>query len=409
MPLSAKIHGKSRVGTLRGRAFWEIILPMIYLDHNATTPLRPEAREAMLPLMEGWQGNPSGIHAPGRRFRAAIDGSRDTIASLLGAKSHEVIFTSGGTESCNLALLGLARRHRATGKNHLLTAATEHHAVLHAMQSLASREGFDLTILPVDAQGAVDPATFEAALRPGTLLASVMMANNETGVIQPVAKLASLCRGRGVLFHTDAVQAFGKIPCLPGELGVDALSVTGHKFYGPPGAGFLWLRSGVSIEPIQHGGFHENERRPGTENAAAIAGMAVAATLAVAEVKAGSESARLESLRERLWRGIMEISPAVVRNAANAPVTSNTLNVSFPGCDGETLLMGLDLEGVAASSGSACMVGSIQASHVLLAMGVPESTARSTVRFSLGRHTTEQEIDDALAALARVMARQAKS
>ena len=382
---------------------------MIYLDHNATTPLRPEAREAMLPLMEGWQGNPSGIHAPGRRFRAAIDGSRDTIASLLGAKSHEIIFTSGGTESCNLALLGLARRHRATGKNHLLTAATEHHAVLHAMQSLASREGFDLTILPVDAQGAVDPATFEAALRPGTLLASVMMANNETGVIQPVAKLASLCRGRGVLFHTDAVQAFGKIPCLPGELGVDALSVTGHKFYGPPGAGFLWLRSGVSIEPIQHGGFHENERRPGTENAAAIAGMAVAATLAVAEVKAGSESARLESLRERLWRGIMEISPAVVRNAANAPVTSNTLNVSFPGCDGETLLMGLDLEGVAASSGSACMVGSIQASHVLLAMGVPESTARSTVRFSLGRHTTEQEIDDALAALARVMARQAKS
>lgn len=394
---------------MRGRAFWEIILPMVYLDHNATTPLCPEAREAMLPLMGGSQGNPSGIHAPGRRFRAAIDGSRDTIAALLRSKAHEIIFTSGGTESCNLALLGLARRHRSTGKNHLLTAATEHHAVLHTMQSLASREGFDLTILPVDEQGVVDPGAFEAALRPETLLASVMMANNETGVIQPVVKLAALCRGRGVLFHTDAVQAFGKIPCLPEDLGVDALSVTGHKFYGPLGAGFLWLRSGVSIEPIQHGGFHENERRPGTENAAAISGMAVAAALAVAEAGARAEAVRQESLRERLWRGIVEISPASVRNAANAPVISNTLNVSFPGCDGETLLMGLDLEGVSASSGSACMVGSIQASHVLLAMGVPESRARSTVRFSLGRHTTEQEIDAAIAALARVMVRQVKA
>lgn len=403
---SGKFTEKSRAGTLRVISFWEIILPMIYLDHNATTPLHPEVREAMLPLMEGALGNPSGIHAPGRRARAAIDGARDTIASLLRAKSHEIIFTSGGTESCNLALLGLARRHRASGKNHLVTAATEHHAVLHAMQSLASREGFDLTILPVDGQGLVDPAVFEAALRPGTLLASVMMANNETGVIQSVATLAALCRERGILFHTDAVQAFGKIPCLPSELGIDALSATGHKFYGPPGAGFLWLRSGVSIESIQHGGFHENERRPGTENAAAIAGMAVAAKLAVAEVGAGSEAVRHESLRERLWNGIGKVSPAAVRNAAHAPAIANTLNVSFPGCDGETLLMGLDLEGVAASSGSACMVGSIQASHVLLAMGVSESTARSTVRFSTGRHTTEQEIDATLAALARVMARQ---
>ena len=255
----------------------------------------------------------------------------------------------------------------------------------------------------------VNPAAFEAALRPETLLASVMMANNETGVIQPVAKLAALCRERGILLHTDAVQAFGKIPCLPAELGVDAISATGHKFYGPLGAGFLWLRSGVSIEPIQHGGFHENERRPGTENAAAIAGMAVAATLALAEIDAGSETTRQVGLRERLWKGIREISPAAVRNAANAPVIANTLNVSFPGCDGETMLMGLDLEGVAASSGSACMVGSIQASHVLLAMGVRESIARSTVRFSMGRHTTEQEIDSTIEALARVIARQSKA
>lgn len=385
------------------------MLPMIYLDHNATTPLRSEARAAMLPLLEGGTGNPSGIHAPGRRARAAIDEARDTIASLLGAKSHEIIFTSGGTESCNLALLGLARRHRATGKNHLLTAATEHHAVLHTMRSLASREGFDLTILPVDAQGRVDPATFVDALRPETLLASVMMANNETGVIQSVASLALLCRERGILFHTDAVQAFGKIPCLPRELGIDALSATAHKFYGPLGAGFLWLRSGVSLDAIQYGGFHENERRPGTENAAAIAGMAVAAKLAVAEVGEGSESLRLQALRERLWSGIGEISPCAVRNAALVPTISNTLNVSFPGCDGETLLMGLDLEGVAASSGSACMVGSIQASHVLLAMGVSESTARSTVRFSMGSRTTEQDIDTTIQALARVIARQSKA
>lgn len=360
----------------------------------------------MLPLLEGAVGNPSGIHAPGRRARAAIDEARDSIAGILGAKSHEIIFTSGGTEACNLAILGLARRHRTAARNHLVTAATEHHAVLHAMQSLADREGFDLTILPVDATGRINPAEFAAALRPETLLASVMIANNETGVIQPVGELAAACRERGVLFHTDAVQAFGKIPCLPHELGVDALSAASHKFYGPPGAGFLWLRSGVSIEAIQHGGFHENERRPGTENAAAIAGMAAAACIAAAEVKAGAEATRQDALRERLWSGILGHCPAAVRNAGGAPVIANTLNVSFPGCDGETLLMGLDLEGVAASSGSACMVGSIQASHVLRSMGVPEELARATVRFSLGRHTTEEEIDAAIGAIARVISRQ---
>lgn len=379
---------------------------MIYLDHNATTPLSTEAREAMIPLLEGVLGNPSGIHASGRWARAAIDDARDSIASLLGGKPHELIFTSGGTESCNLAILGLARRHRGSCRNHLVTAATEHHAVLHAMQSLASREGFDLTIVPVDSRGLLDPDAFAAALRPETLLASVMIANNETGVIQPIRELSALCRDRGILFHADAVQAFGKIPCLPGELGVDALSATAHKFYGPLGAGFLWLRSGVSIEAVQHGGLHENERRAGTENAAAIAGMAAAARIAVPEAKAGAEGIRQGGLRERLWKGIHGIMSAAFRNAADAPVISNTLNVSFPGCDGETLLMGLDLEGVAASSGSACMVGSIQASHVLAAMGVPGELARSTVRFSLGRHTVEREIDEAVVALGRVLARQ---
>lgn len=379
---------------------------MINLDHNATTPLCAEALEAMIPLLGEGYGNPSAIHAPGRRARAVIDEARDRLAFLLGAKPHEIIFTSGGTESCNLALLGLARRHRGPERNHLVTAASEHHAVLHAMRSLAEREGLELTEVPVDENGLVDPAAFSDALRPGTLIASVMLANNETGVIQPVSTLSTLCRERGILFHTDAIQAFGKLPCRPVDLGVDAFSATAHKFYGPVGAGFLWLRSGVSIEAIQHGGYHENERRPGTENIAAIAGMAAAASRALDEVSAGGESARQTVLRDRLWEGIRKVFPQAVRNAAAAPVIANTLNVSFPGCDGETLLMGLDLEGVAASSGSACMVGSLQSSHVLRAMGVPDDLARAAVRFSLGRETTPEGVETALGALARVLSRQ---
>jgi cysteine desulfurase len=379
---------------------------MIYLDHNATTPLCPEARDAMSPLLEGTWGNPSGIHGSGRRTRAVIDGARDRMAGLLGVKPHGIVFTGGGTESCNLALLGLARRHRAPGRDHLVTVATEHHAVLHALRSLAGREGFRLTELSVDARGMIDVGEFAASLESGTILASVMLANNETGVIQPIAELASVCRERGVLLHTDAVQAFGKIPCHPGDLGVDALSATAHKFYGPHGAGFLWLRPGLSIEAIQHGGYHENERRPGTENAAAIAGMAAAAERAVIEAAGGAESSRQSALRETLWTGIKNLCPGAIRNAAGAPVIANTLNVSFPGCDGETLLMGLDLEGVAVSSGSACMVGSVMPSHVLLAMGVPEQTARATVRFSFGRETTPEEIAKTLTALGKVLARQ---
>jgi cysteine desulfurase len=379
---------------------------MINLDHNATTPLCDRAREAVMSLMEGPVGNPSSVHASGRRLRAAVDSARDCMASLLGAKPHEIIFTSGGTESCNLAVLGLARKHRSPDRNHIVTAATEHHAVLHAMRWLAEREGFRLSEVGVDSRGMIDPAEFASMLLPGTVLVSIMVANNETGVIQPIAELSRLCRERGVLFHVDAVQAFGKMPCLPADLGVDALSAASHKFYGPHGAGFLWLRSGVSIDPIQHGGYHENTRRPGTENAAAIAGMAAAAEIAVAEAANPDVALRIARLREYLWEGILGMDSQAVRNAAGAPVLSNTLNVSFPGCDGETLLMGLDLEGVAASSGSACMVGSIQASHVLTSMGVDEKLARSTVRFSLGRGTDESEIALALLALSRVLARQ---
>jgi len=383
-------------------------MAMIYLDHNATTPLCPEARDAMAPWLERITGNPSSIHAHGRLARAVVDDARDLIASLLGSKSHEIIFTSGGTESCNLGVMGLARRHRTPEKKHLVTAVTEHHAVLHAMRSLAAREGLELTEVPVESSGLVDPECFSEALRPETLLASVMIANNETGVIQPIKELAAICRARGILLHTDAVQAFGKISCPPSDLGIDALSATAHKFYGPVGAGFLWVRSGVSIDAIQHGGFHENERRPGTENALAIAGMAAAADAAFREMRAGVETTRQAELRELLWRGISKIDPTVVRNGMGAPVLANTLNVSFPGRDGETLLMGLDLEGVSASSGSACMVGSLTASHVILAMGAGEEMARATVRFSLGRGTTIGDIDAALEALKKVLERQSR-
>lgn len=377
---------------------------MIYLDHNATTPLCNEALEAMLPWLQHG-GNPSSIHEAGRRARAAIDDARDLLASLLGAKSHEIIFTSSGTESDNLALIGLARKHRHRG-NHLITSATEHHAVLHAMEFLRDHENFDLTMLPVTKEGLIDPETVTAALRPETILVSIMTANNETGVIQPIEKLVTICREREILFHADAIQSFGKLPCFPKELGIDALSLAAHKFYGPSGAGLLWLRSGVSISKTQHGGFQEGERRPGTENVAAIVGMAVAAQVAVKEAALGKEAARQKKLREQLWSGIQKIYPAAIRHGSAEQTLCNTLNVCFPNCDGETLLIGLDLEGVCLSSGSACMVGSIQPSHVLQAMGASEELAKTAVRFSLGRKTTEEEIEATLVALKKVLERQ---
>ena len=381
---------------------------MVYLDYNATTPLCHEALEAMLPWLQGVHGgygNPSSIHRAGRQVRAAIDEARDQWAQWLGAKSHEIIFTAGGTESDNLALLGLARRHRVKG-NHLITAATEHHAVLHAMEVLRDREGFELTLLPVDHEGIVDGKVLEEALRPETILVSIMEANNETGVIQPIAELAAICRERGVLFHTDAVQTFGKRRCRPHELGVDALSIAAHKFYGPKGAGLLWLRSGVSIDSIQHGGFQENERRPGTEDVASIVGMTVAARLALQEVAEGKEAEREEKLREQLWSGIQKVYPAAMRHGDPKKTLFNTLNVHFPKTDGETLIMALDLEGIGVSSGSACMVGSIQSSHVLQAMGVAPELAQTAVRFSLGRHTSATDIEGALHALEKVLKRQ---
>lgn len=379
---------------------------MVYLDYNATTPLAPEALEAMLPFLHGGYGNPSSIHAAGREARAGIDDAREKLAALLGVKGHEIIFTGGGTEACNLGVLGIARAHLPRGR-HLITTATEHHAVLHACQHLLHHEGYELTILPVDASGRVDPQDVARAIRADTTVVSVMHANNETGVLQPIEEISALCRERKVFFHTDAVQTFGKLPVRPADLGAAAVSLAGHKFYGPKGVGALYLRSGIATARTLHGGAQENTRRPGTENVAAIVGMVAAAEKALTEGIA--DQPRQAALRDRLWAGIQQVEPRAIRNgAANDLSLGNTLNVSFPGVDGEALLIGLDLEGVCVSSGSACMVGSVQPSHVLIAMGVAPGVASSTVRFSLGLATKEADIDHCLRALASVLARQAQ-
>jgi cysteine desulfurase len=373
---------------------------MIYLDYNATTPLGAAARAAMEPYLTEHFGNPSSVHSAGREARAAIDDARDRLAHLLGAKPHELIFTGSGTESNNLAVLGLARAHATRGR-HLICGSTEHHAVLNVFEHLGKREGFDVTFLPVDRRGLVDPDDLAAAIRSDTTLVSIMTANNETGVLQPIAELARLCQERGVLLHSDMVQSFSKTET---DLnGLAAASFAAHKFYGPKGAGLLYLRAGLAIEPIQFGGAHENQRRAGTENVAAIAGMAAAAEIVLEDW--ADEQQREAGLCNDLWERIAAACPDAVRNGDGAPSLANTLNVSFPGLSSETILIALDLEGVCASSGSACMVGSVMASHVLLAMGLSAEIASSAVRFSLGRGTTAEEIARAAAIVAQAIAR----
>jgi cysteine desulfurase len=406
---------------------------MIYLDYNATTPLCDAAREAMLPYLGRHFGNPSSVHAAGRDARAAIDNSRAKLAGLLRVKPHELIFTSGGTESCNLAVLGLAR-NRSSHAAHIISAKTEHHAVLNAVEHLEKHENVEVTWLNVARDGIVDLDQLSKSIRPDTRLVSIMAANNETGVIQPMRKISQICREHGVLLHTDMVQAFGKMPVvIPSEVEesrdaasklmprdpstplrsaqddgvdlslVDAASFAAHKFYGPKGVGFLYLRSGLSIHPIMFGGAHENERRPGTENVAAIAGMAAAAEWTLRDCE--SEQERQAELRDDLWTRISQNVPDAKQNGQNAPRLANTLNVSLLGLESEMLLIALDLEGVCASSGSACMVGSVVASHVLLAMGLPIERARSAVRFSLGKWTTADEIKRAGDAMRKIVDR----
>src|SRR5437016_7473925 len=362
---------------------------MIYLDYNATTPLCDAAREAMLPYFSQHFGNPSSIHRAGRNARAAVDNARDKIAARLHAKPNEIIFTSGGTEACNLAVLGLARCKMDRG-GHIISNKTEHHAVLHAVEHLEKHENFEVTWLDTSNDGIVDLDQLAKSIRPETRLVSIMAANNETGVIQPLKEISKICRDSGVLLHSDMVQSFGKIDIDPAGAGLDAASFAAHKFYGPKGAGFLFLRSGLSLQPVLFGGSHENQRRPGTENVPDIAGMAAAAEFVVSNRQ--SEQDRQSKLRDELWNLISQNVPDAKLNGEDAPRLANTLNVSLLGIDSEMALIALDLKGVCASSGSACMVGSVSASHVLLAMGLPIERARSAVRLSLGKQTTAEEI-----------------
>jgi cysteine desulfurase len=363
----------------------------IYFDYNATTPLDPLVRAAMLPFLGEIYGNPSSVHHVGRRARSILDDARDRVAQVWGSKPSEVIFTSGGTESSNLALFGAARLLKSKGR-HLITSSIEHHAVLHACDYLARREGFEITHLPVDSEGFVRVDSLRAALRPDTILVSVMAANNEIGSIQPVAELGALCRERGVLFHTDAVQWFGKEPFTGiHQFHADLVSVCSHKFHGPKGAGALFIRSPLLPDPILFGGGHEHERRAGTENLAGIIGFTEALERFVRQpvfqdAAVFAAISRLLSLIDSLaGDGVTLRGPRLRRLA-------NTAAFTVRGADSIALLAGLDLEGVCASSGSACSAGSLEPSHVILAMGVNPSEANSLVRLSVGRENTLDEV-----------------
>jgi len=360
----------------------------LYFDHSATTPMRPEVIQAMMPYFAEHAGNPSSIHVFGQRAKRALDEARRTVADLLGAKPAEIYFTSGATESNNIAIQGAAKSYAMFGR-HLITSAFEHHAVLHTFQAL-EKQGFQVTYLPVDEQGLVRPEEVEKALRPDTILVSIMLANNEVGTVQPIREIAGILRRRGILFHTDAVQAVGKIPVNVRELGVDMLSLTAHKFYGPKGVGALYVREGVEIAPLFFGGHQEGALRPGTQNVPGIVGLAAALRLACQEME--EESARLRRLRDLLEQSIIERIPDVHINGHPDKRLAHISNVSFAGLDGEALLLALDMQGIAVSTGSACTAGSTEPSHVLRAMGVDPLLARGSIRFSLGRDNTEEDI-----------------
>jgi cysteine desulfurase len=374
----------------------------VYFDYNATTPLDAEVREAMMPFLDGIFGNPSSVHHVGRRARAILDDARDRAAKVLGSKPSEVIFTSGGTESNNLAIFGAARLLKSKGR-HLITSVIEHHAVLHCMDYLEKKEGFEVTRLPVSREGFVSVEDLGRAIRPDTVLVSIMAANNEVGTVEPVAELGALCRERGVLFHTDAVQWFGKEPFQNvHQFNADLVSVCGHKFHGPKGAGALFARSPLLPDPILFGGAHENERRAGTENVAGIIGFVEALERFVRTPVFPSE--RLAPLAERLIALVGRMEGARFVGARGRRL-ANTVSFVVEGSDSIALLAGLDLEGICASSGSACSAGSIEPSHVMVGLGVERRLANSLVRFSLGRETSAAEIDYAEVVVPRVVRR----
>lgn len=365
-------------------------MDQIYLDHNATTPVDPEIAEAMAPYLTDTFGNASSVHHYGRDAKVALENAREQIASFIGARPSEIYFTSGGTESDNLAVFGVAHRFRST-RNHLVVGSTEHHAVLEPAEYLHHDEDFMLDLLPVDSEGFATADDLKPLLKKKTALVSVMHANNETGTIQDLKPLVEVAHERGVLFHTDAVQSIGKVEVDVKHLGVDLLSLTGHKIYGPKGTGALFIREGVKIAPLFYGGAHEKKRRPGTENVAGAVGLA--RTLDIAEKRREQDHKTLTELAEYFIEAILERVPDAHFNGTRVKRIPQTVNVSFPGCEGEALLLSLDMEGIACSSGSACTAGATEPSHVLSAMGIDRLVAQSAVRFSLGRSTTRQQLD----------------
>jgi cysteine desulfurase len=374
----------------------------IYLDHAATTALDPRVLEAMLPYFTQQPGNPSSIHHPGRTALQALDDAREVVALAIGAKLREIIFTGGGSEANNLAIKGVALAQQQRGRgNHIITSAIEHHAVLHAVEYLA-QFGFTATILPVDARGFVRPDDLRAALRANTVLVSIMYANNEIGVIQPIAELGAICREHGVPFHTDAVQALGSLPVNVQDLNVDLLSLTAHKLYGPKGVGALYVRRGMPLLPQLNGGGQERRRRAGTENVPGIVGLAAA--LSLAEEQHDWYAHHCTGLRDRLIDGILERIPGTRLNGDRAQRLPNNANLAFDYIEGESMLLLLDQQGICASSGSACTSGSLDPSHVLTALGLTPEQAVSSVRFTVGKTVTHADIDRVLELLPGMVA-----
>lgn len=374
----------------------------IYLDHNATTPVEPASAEAMARALTGLFGNPSSVHYYGQQAKAALDEARSAVGALLGAEPAEVVFTGSGTEADNLAIRGVAEALEGAGRKHLVTSGIEHEAVLNTYKALA-RRGWKTTNLPVDATGIVSPDRLREAMADDTALVSIMHANNEIGTIQPITELAQIAHARGALFHTDAVQSAGKLPLNVRTLGVDLLAISAHKFYGPKGVGALWIKRGVRLVPTMTGGKQERNRRAGTENTSGIIGMGVAAAKALSTL--GTEGPRLAALRDRLENGILAAVPNTEVNGARGSRVPNTSNISFDRVEAESLLIALDLEGVAVSTGSACSSGTLEPSHVLRAMNLPAHRAQNSIRFSLGAGNTEEQIDHVIATLPRVVAK----
>ncbi|EAX46400.1 aminotransferase, class V [Thermosinus carboxydivorans Nor1] len=373
----------------------------IYFDHSATTPVDPEVAKLMMEYMLDKFGNPSSIHAYGREARKAVEEAREKVAALIGANANEIFFTSGGTESDNLAIKGVAYANRKKG-NHIITSAIEHHAVLHTCEYL-EKQGYVVTYLPVDEYGMVRVEDLKKAITDKTILISIMFANNEVGTIQPIKEIGQIAREKGIYFHTDAVQAAGNYPIDVKEYNIDLLTLSGHKFHGPKGIGALYIRRGVRIEAIQHGGGHERNMRAGTENVPGIVGLGKAAEIAKNEM--AQKMAHIQRLRDKLIRETMAKIPHVKLNGHPTQRMPGNANFSFHYVEGESLLLNLDLKGIAASSGSACTSGSLDPSHVLLAMGLSHEVAHGSLRISLGRGNTEEEVDYFLTVMPEIIER----